>query len=994
MWLRRLLSFLFLLNLVLSSFGQQHPFIQFTTRDGLAQSQVRCVEQDANGFIWFGTVGGASRFDGIDFNNYAIREGLPDPQIEDIVAMDDGTVWLATGGGLAKFSGNSMVQIPLPESSTDQRINLLTADGSGGLLIATHRDGVYRMTSGDFKRLSGFNLSPDIAIRAIIPLAENTFLFGTQRGLYRLSNNSVARIPVGDKSTKSISAMQLAQDGSIWVSTYGNGIYRIKPNGEFENYDEIDGLLQNNIRHIEIDSQGRIWAASKFGLNLIEDGEVRAFTIYRGMPNDNIWCTFEDDEGSIWLGTDGAGVLKYSGDRFVTYTTVDGLCSDLVMSIVADERADIWLGTYGNGVCRMDGMAMINTLDGLSNNTIWSGLHVGDGLFYFGTSDGITAIRHGLVQPFDGKGILDRTRVFSMVPHPSGDIWCGTRNGAAIIRSSGDVEDIDVPVKSVRSIVHRSDGYTFLCSANGIVKKKENQLELITNDIGLSDNNVFCAVLDSKDRLWAGTANGLNCVTDTGITSILLGPDYGSNYINLLNLNSGGKLAIGTNNGLYIAEPDLLIAGGRPVHFTEADGLRSGEFNLNATYTDTLGRSWYGTTGGLLLHDPSRRSPNEDAHIPRIHITGIRSFLKETDWSGSASGTEWSTGLPSGLEIAPRKNYLTFDYVGINHTEPEKVEYRYRLSGHDDDWLPATKARFASYSSLNHGNYTFEVIARVPGSEWSAPASFSFTVLRPFWLTWWFILLCASVLALATYGVVRWRSAQRRSAERTKQLVLRSRMLQLEQQALNANMNRHFVFNALNSIQFYINKQERQTANKYLTSFAKLIRKNLDNSQTDTTTLAEELERLELYLELEHMRFADKFDYEITIDNGLDLIGVAIPAMMLQPYVENSIWHGILPSERHGKVRIMVSAAGPERVSVRITDNGIGFEESLSRKQQGDHISKGIEITKGRADVHRRLNISDINISGPSQILDGTDHVAGTEVTIELPVTTVPRSEE
>lgn len=224
--------------------------------------------------------------------------------------------------------------------------------------------------------------------------------------------------------------------------------------------------------------------------------------------------------------------------------------------------------------------------------------------------------------------------------------------------------------------------------------------------------------------------------------------------------------------------------------------------------------------------------------------------------------------------------------------------------------------------------------------------------------------------------------------------MLRSRMLQLEQQALNANMNRHFVFNALNSIQYHINKQDKATASRYLSSFAKLIRKNLDASENDTTTLAEELERLELYLLLEHMRFKDKFEYRITVDPGVDLHQAQLPAMMLQPYVENSIWHGILPMEGTGTVTIHISLVDDHRVRVRISDNGIGIEKSMGAKADvpADHISRGIEITKGRADVLRKLDLTDIRITGPTDRVDAeTGARQGTEVTIELPVVERPK---
>ena len=247
-------------------------------------------------------------------------------------------------------------------------------------------------------------------------------------------------------------------------------------------------------------------------------------------------------------------------------------------------------------------------------------------------------------------------------------------------------------------------------------------------------------------------------------------------------------------------------------------------------------------------------------------------------------------------------------------------------------------------------------------------------------------MVCAIVLLGILLGLLHFRNLRRKRAEKTRNLILRSRMLQLEQQALNANMNRHFIFNALNSIQYSINRQDRTTANKYLTSFAKLIRKNLDASQSDTTSLAEELSRLDLYLVLEHMRFKDKFQYAITVAPDVDPNAVKIPAMMLQPYVENSIWHGILPMEHGGRVDITVDRTPEGYTRVRIIDDGIGIDSSVDGKngEEGDHISRGIEITKGRADILRKLDLADIRIQGPEQIR-GEQGNTGTQVTVILP---------
>ncbi|MBK8340705.1 MAG: histidine kinase [Flavobacteriales bacterium] len=369
-----------------------------------------------------------------------------------------------------------------------------------------------------------------------------------------------------------------------------------------------------------------------------------------------------------------------------------------------------------------------------------------------------------------------------------------------------------------------------------------------------------------------------------------------------------------------------------------------------------------------------------------MFITGLRSFLRPSRWEGQSDGVDTITGLPTGLSLPHQRNHLTFDYTGISLGAPEQVRYRYRLLDWDEDWLPATNVRFATYSNLPHGHYTFQVMAAGRNGAWGPTTEFHFEVLPPFWSRWWFYALMVLFIASLIGGVLRYRSVQQERKEKTRQLILRSRMLQLEQQALNANMNRHFVFNALNSIQYHINRQDRSTANRYLTSFAKLIRKNLDASQNDTTTLAEELERLELYLVLEHMRFKDKFSYTISIDPNVETRLVNVPAMMLQPYVENSIWHGILPTERPGQVRIEVCSGSATTVKITISDNGMGIDRSrASRNHESDHISRGIEIPKGRADVLRKLLVTDIRITGPEQVHGASGEVAGTRVLIELP---------
>jgi sensor histidine kinase YesM len=224
--------------------------------------------------------------------------------------------------------------------------------------------------------------------------------------------------------------------------------------------------------------------------------------------------------------------------------------------------------------------------------------------------------------------------------------------------------------------------------------------------------------------------------------------------------------------------------------------------------------------------------------------------------------------------------------------------------------------------------------------------------------------------------------------EDNEKLDLKNRLLFLEQRSLNASMNRHFIFNSLNSIQYFINSSDKLSANKFLSNFAKLIRKNLDSSAANNfiVTLQEEIDRIELYLSLEKMRFSGKFEYMIDLAGDLDTDSIEIPSMILQPFVENSIIHGVLAIDKPGFIKIRIFKQFDE-VVFELTDNGIGIETSLRMKKSapdGDHESKGVEITNRRIDILRKLTGENLRIIGPFQMNDSEGGTLGTKVILKL----------
>ena len=202
-------------------------------------------------------------------------------------------------------------------------------------------------------------------------------------------------------------------------------------------------------------------------------------------------------------------------------------------------------------------------------------------------------------------------------------------------------------------------------------------------------------------------------------------------------------------------------------------------------------------------------------------------------------------------------------------------------------------------------------------------------------------------------------------------------------------MNRHFIFNSLNSIQYFINTQDRLSANRFLTNFAKLIRKNLDSSDDgNLVPLSQELERLELYMSLESMRFKDRFEYKINCPGNIDTESIIIPAMMLQPFIENSIIHGILPDEsKKGLITVDLDLTG-DILTIQIEDNGIGIDASIRSKADydGDHRSQGMEITTKRIELLKKLTNRSFELNGPVQITEKDNSIKGTRVTLKFQV--------
>jgi len=324
------------------------------------------------------------------------------------------------------------------------------------------------------------------------------------------------------------------------------------------------------------------------------------------------------------------------------------------------------------------------------------------------------------------------------------------------------------------------------------------------------------------------------------------------------------------------------------------------------------------------------------------------------------------------LQLSYKENNIQFDYTAIDYTNSEKITFAYMLEGFDNDWVTANTNRKVNYANLKGGEYTFKLKACNSSGLWNESyAKFKFYIKPPFWQRWWFWPVLALIFITVVLFVARKRIENIRQKEKQK-TALHKAMAELETKMLRSQMNPHFIFNSLNSVQKYIWENKEEDAAEYLASFAKLIRAILENSRKETISLKEEIDVIKLYIELEHRRSNAHFDQD----------KVRIPPMLMQPFIENAIWHGLNKKEAKGNLKIIVLRQDQQLVCI-IDDDGVGRQQSAGNNAE-ERKSLGMEITQQR--INRLMETSNQNAS--VVITDKKENAVatGTTVTITLPL--------
>lgn len=402
-------------------------------------------------------------------------------------------------------------------------------------------------------------------------------------------------------------------------------------------------------------------------------------------------------------------------------------------------------------------------------------------------------------------------------------------------------------------------------------------------------------------------------------------------------------------------------------NITQRDGIPN---NLSALEI-TKDHIFASSNKSLLILNKNKGSSFKRFKVPKVYFTNIK--LNKRD-----------TLLQSSYELPYHINAVSFDFHTNTFRSPEFVSYEYRLKGLDTTWQLTDKSQ-VTFESLPPGNYTFS-IRPISSNKRGETASISLVITKPFWQMWWFRSLSFCIIGLSAWMFYRGKM-KKNELEKQKELadlIKDKRLTNLKLENLRSQMNPHFMFNALNSIQLYIVNNEKHLARTYLVKFSRLIRIYLEHGQKNEVSLAEELEALKLYLQLEKLRFEEKLDFTITVSQEIDVHQIKIPSIFIQPYVENSIKHGLRRDSEQNKLTIFFDLdTRSNELVCTIKDNGIGINASMAQKGKTEHRPFASKANMERIELYNlkrtkkiRLEVMDLMVLGQQ----------GTLVTINIPL--------
>ncbi len=940
--------------------AQSLPHRSYSVSEGLASSTVFRILQDSRGFMWFGTKQGVSRFDGRRFENMDHYKSLYGRSILGLAESSDGTIWINSyDKNIHCFRRGRLWRYPLPDVRHKAGILQLAVGADDAVwmrasnvrLLLLQQDSLRLMHSRDYRAYLGDSVN---FINSIYPMPDGALLVSTDRGVFAVRDQTVRHIFSEAVGSRAVHAIEWDNRGNAWLGLEGE-VCRISLTGELHWFSDPQ-MRNKKVQNLRADSSGGLWLAGEaLGLMVIQDGCLLDMTDRLGLRNVEINDLLIDREQNVWVATFGAGVKCIPEPWLANWTVDDGLSNSYVHQLAEGRDGRLWVGTF-NGLNVLDGGSMrrvrldqnddpaaaplerIEAMTVDSAGKVWVSM-LSDPVYIL--DQDLRRYPHDILLA-DGS----TTAPNFLYTDPRGRLFASPYVGMIRLKDDGTEVWEQAPMladANIHGILHLPDDTVWIASSLGAVRVAGGHARHFRVADGLPSDDVQAVCRDSSEAIWLATARGLARYDGERWTVLTTRDGLSHNYCRAIVTDPMGQLWVGSTRGLNYYD------GKRFVHYTSQRGLIADE--ILRLLPDSRNLLWIGTAEGLsCLPLNAARSGGAP---PQVYITSVQ-----------AGERIWRE--PRHISVPYDSARFSIDYAGMAFRFPDGLRFQYQLLGLDTSWRETSAGSRDFTQPLPPGRYTFAVRASLDNSGWSeTPAKVSIRVYPPWWQTVWFrVLLAFMVLGVLLAGIIIIAATVKRR-ERAR-LDIHNQMLQLEQQALNSSINPHFLFNALNSIQYFFNKRDALfEANMFLSKFGKLIRLILEDAQKEQITLEQEIKRLTLYLELEEMRLEEQITFTIDIGREIDAEHVKIPVMIIQPFVENAIWHGVAPLEERGEVSISIKMQDSATMYIEVRDDGMGIDNSLAAKseEEAEHNSQGMALTSERLKLLSRLNALNISLS-------------------------------
>ncbi|GGA93758.1 hypothetical protein GCM10011511_16310 [Puia dinghuensis] len=953
------------------SLAQEYSYAHYGIAEGLAGSTVYCITQDKDGFIWTGTETGVSRFDGSHFKNFTTKDGLPDLEVVQLFADSRGRVWMAPLRKSICYYYQGRIHTEQNDSvlghiRLDGNLWGFAEDAAGNILLQEKNVLHILGADGSLTDVDSLDGAPVSNCFAVSASTSGGFLAEINGKIVEFSGNKCLhsmRIPyVGSRSND----FALSSGTVVW-------------NERGLAYNILSFGKKRIIRQAWDKQHHRSIAFTAIGDSLVYSNELdgsHEYNIRTGqtrtyLPGIAVSRVFKDASGDLWFTTMGAGLYRLISNDVRSISFTVERTEKATVTALARVGHELWVGDNHNYIFRLS----------------LPGLTLREQHLYFPFKPEriliIDTTKDGKILAGGDGGVQEDTRDL----RPVGDIfggglksltWMNERTVLATYSWGAGTFDLpltrnarmkDTLLKGRATIAFYTHDTIYLGTMDGLYRLVKGRPRVFLGDGVPFLRNRISAIVKAEDgTLWIGSYDDAGIIgykNGREVAALTRQQGLTSDICRCLQVHNN-ILWVGTDKGLNRVELDK---PGYPItRYTSRDGLASDMIN---TVLADSSRIYVGTSEGLSYFDEQKPVNSEGC---RLHLLSVMN-----------SGRERIVDT-ADLVIPYRDKHLRLEFAGISYRSAGDITYRYRMLGLDSTWRE-TKENTLDYPELPSGEYEWQLIAVNKFGNWSRMLQLPVTVDIQWWKKPWFVVGAWLLSLVLSWLLVSSRIRIIRRRQREKEGLLQ-RMSDLESTALKSQMNPHFIFNCLTSIQLLNLSGDTGGSNQYITGLAKLIRMTLHNSSRTFVSIGDEVDYLSSYLSLEKMRFKEKIDYEIVVDTSIHPGVVLIPPMLIQPFVENALKHGLAHKvDGKGFISIRMRIAD-DRIVIVIEDNGVGRKEAAARPKSAEwkeYPSRGLSLTEDRIGIMNKLYAGDAGIE-VTDLQDSDGSPAGTRVTLRLPI--------